>query len=392
MTNKDATLEGRAPILVEKFVQLYGAEPLVVQAPGRVNLIGEHTDYNEGFVFPAAINFQTRVAIAPRVDRRLVVTSENYSERVALDLERLPAMSRGHWSDYVVGVARLLRDLGGKLSGGNLLIQGDVPQGAGLSSSASLEVAVCRALLESSGQKMEGAALALLCQRAENEFVGARCGIMDQFVAVHGKRGHALLLDCRSLEYRLLPIPENVRLVICNTMVRHSLTGGEYNQRRAECEQAVRHFAERLPMIKALRDVTPEDLKTKGGDLPKVIRKRTLHILTENARVKEAASALERKDATLFGKLMESSHNSLRDDFEVSCKELDLMVEFAQKTEGVYGARMTGGGFGGCTINLVDSSSIEAFRERVGREYQRATGQQPEIYVCSACDGVRRIL
>jgi len=326
------------------------------------------------------------------VDRRLVVTSENYSERVELDLERLPAMSRGHWSDYVVGVARLLGDLGGKLSGGNLLIQGDVPQGAGLSSSASLEVAVCRALLESSGEKMERAAMALLCQRAENEFVGARCGIMDQFVAVHGKRGHALLLDCRSLEYRLLPIPENVRLVICNTMVRHSLTGGEYNQRRAECEQAVRYFAERLPMIKALRDVTLEDLKTKGGDLPKVIRKRTLHILTENARVKEAASALERKDATLFGKLMESSHNSLRDDFEVSCKELDLMVEFAQKTEGVYGARMTGGGFGGCTINLVDSSSIETFRERVGGEYQRATGQQPEIYVCSACDGVRRIL
>ncbi len=392
MTNKDATLEGRAPILVEKFVQLYGAEPLVVQAPGRVNLIGEHTDYNEGFVFPAAINFQTRVAIAPRVDRRLVVTSENYSERVELDLERLPAMSRGHWSDYVVGVARLLGDLGGKLSGGNLLIQGDVPQGAGLSSSASLEVAVCRALLESSGEKMERAAMALLCQRAENEFVGARCGIMDQFVAVHGKRGHALLLDCRSLEYRLLPIPENVRLVICNTMVRHSLTGGEYNQRRAECEQAVRYFAERLPMIKALRDVTLEDLKTKGGDLPKVIRKRTLHILTENARVKEAASALERKDATLFGKLMESSHNSLRDDFEVSCKELDLMVEFALNTEGVYGARMTGGGFGGCTINLVDSSSIETFRERVGGEYQRATGQQPEIYVCSACDGVRRIL
>jgi len=392
MTNKDATLEVRAPILVEKFVQLYGAEPLVVQAPGRVNLIGEHTDYNEGFVFPAAINFQTRVAIAPRVDRRLVVTSENYSERVELDLERLPAMSRGHWSDYVVGVARLLRDLGGKWSGGDLLIQGDVPQGAGLSSSASLEVAVCRALLESSGEKMERAAMALLCQRAENEFVGARCGIMDQFVAVHGKRGHALLLDCRSLEYRLLPIPENVRLVICNTMVRHSLTGGEYNQRRAECEQAVRYFAERLPMIKALRDVTLEDLKTKGGDLPKVIRKRTLHILTENARVKEAASALERKDATVFGKLMESSHNSLRDDFEVSCKELDLMVEFALNTEGVYGARMTGGGFGGCTINMVDSSSIEAFRERVGREYQRATGQQPEIYVCSACDGVRRIL
>jgi galactokinase len=392
MTNKDATLEGRAPILVEKFVQLYGAQPLVVQAPGRVNLIGEHTDYNEGFVFPAAINFQTRVAIAPRVDRRLVVTSENYSERVEVDLERLPAMSRGHWSDYVVGVVRLLGDLGGKLSGGNLLIQGDVPQGAGLSSSASLEVAVCRAFLESSGEKMEGAAMALLCQQAENEFVGARCGIMDQFVAVHGKRGHALLLDCRSLEYRLLPIPENVRLVICNTMVRHSLSGGEYNQRRAECEQAARYFAERLPLIKALRDVTLEDLKTKGGDLPKAIRKRTLHILSENARVNEAASALERKDATLFGKLMESSHNSLRDNFEVSCKELDLMVELAQKTEGVYGARMTGGGFGGCTINLVDSGSIETFRENVGREYQRATGRQPEIYVCSAADGVGRIL
>jgi galactokinase len=175
-------------------------------------------------------------------------------------------------------------------------------------------------------------------------------------------------------------------------MVRHSLTGGEYNHRRAECEQATRYFAERFPVIKALRDVTLEDLKTKGGNLPKVIRKRTIHILSENARVKEAAAALERNDTKLFGKLMESSHNSLRDDFEVSCKELDLMVEFAQKTEGVYGARMTGGGFGGCTINLVDSGSIETFRENVGREYQRATGRQPEIYVCSAADGVGRIL
>jgi galactokinase len=392
MINKDSTLESQASALAETFAQRFGSVPIIVQAPGRVNLIGEHTDYNDGFVLPAAIHFQTRIAIAPRADRQLVIASENYAERVDLDLEHLPTAHRGHWSDYVVGVARKLLELIGNLPGASLLIQGDVPQGAGLSSSASLEVAVCRALLEISGQQLAGADMALLCQRAENEFVGARCGIMDQFVSVHGKRAHALLLDCRSLECRLVPIPEKLRLVICNTMVRHSVAGGEYNQRRAECEQAARYFADRLSPVKALRDISLVDLQSKGGDLPEVIRKRCRHVITENARVNEAAAALQQKDAEQFGRLMNGSHESLRDDFEVSCQELDLMVELARKNEGVYGARMTGGGFGGCTINLVDSAAIDKFREKVAAEYQRATRRQPEIYVCYAADGVGRIL
>ncbi len=378
-------------LLMERFRKLYGQECLLVQAPGRVNLIGEHTDYNEGFVFPAAIGFQTQIAIAKRNDRQLVVTSENYGEGVEFDLANLPRSPRNHWSDYVVGVTGLLdRKLGG-LSGANLLLHGNVPQGAGLSSSASLEVAVCKAFLELTGKPMDGVTVALLCQQAENEFVGARCGIMDQFISVHGKRNHALRLDCRTLEFRLLPIPADVRLVICNTMVRHSLAGGEYNLRRAECEAAARSFAERIPGVKTLRDVTLKDFEKFGGQMPEEIRKRSHHILTENLRVLQAAEALQAGDLGLFGRLMANSHASLRDDFEVSCEELDLMVRLAEQNTGVYGARMTGGGFGGCTINLVQENHVDNFRQNVAAGYQQATGRVPEIYVSSAADGTGRI-
>jgi galactokinase len=386
------TVEKQSSALTEKFKKLYGHDPLLVQAPGRVNLIGEHTDYNEGFVFPAAIEFQTQIAIAKRPDRRMVVESENYAERVEFNLEQLPKSPRGHWSDYVVGVAGLLaRKLGG-LPGANLLLRGDVPQGAGLSSSASLEVAVCKAFLELTGKSLDGVTVALLSQQAENEFVGARCGIMDQFISVHGKKNHALRLDCRTLEYRLLPMPADVRLVICNTMVRHSLAAGEYNERRAECETAARFFAERVPGVKTLRDVTLEDFETYGGQMPEVIRKRCHHILTENLRVLQAAEALQAGDLKLFGRLMASSHVSLRVDFEVSCEELDLMVELAGQNPGVFGARMTGGGFGGCTINLVQERHVESFKKDVATGYEKATGRAPEIYVSSAADGAGRIL
>src|ERR1700757_3786940 len=317
----------------EKFKRLYGAQPLLVQAPGRMNLIGEHTDYNDGFVLPAAIQFQTRVAIAARPDRRLIVSSQNYSEQVEFELEQLPAAARRHWSDYVVGVARQLAEWGTRIPGANLLIHGDVPQGAGLSSSASLEVAVCGAFLELTGASMDGAEMARLCQHAENEFVGARCGIMDQFVSIHGRKAHAVLLDCRSLTYRYQPIPEAVRLVICNTMVRHSVAGGEYNQRRQECEMGARFFAEREPDVKALREVSLEDLHKYESGLPDNIRKRCRHVITENLRVAQAADALERRDVPLFGQLMNNSHISLRDDFEVSCSELDVMVKLASEID-----------------------------------------------------------
>ena len=390
--NHQTALEKQTSGLTEKFKKLYSQDPILVQAPGRVNLIGEHTDYNEGFVFPAAIQFQTQIAIAKRSDRQLIVTSQNYAERVEFDLDRLPRSPRGHWSDYVAGVAGLLAGKLGGLPGANLLLHGDVPQGAGLSSSASLEVAVCKAFLELTGKSLEGVAIALLSQQAENEFVGARCGIMDQFISVHGKRNHALRLDCRTLEYRLLPIPPNVRLVICNTMVRHSLAAGEYNERRAECEAGAKFFAERVPGVKTLRDVTLEDFEKYARQMPEVIQKRCHHILTENLRVLQAAEALQAGDLTLFGRLMGSSHVSLRDDFEVSCEELDLMVELAGKNTGVIGARMTGGGFGGCTINLVEENQVEAFKENVASGYEKATGRAPEVYISSAADGAGRIV
>ena len=378
--------------LARQFVQQYGVKPLMVEAPGRVNLIGEHTDYNDGFVLPAAIQFLTRVAIARRSDRRLVIASENYSEQVEFEIKQLPATARPHWSDYVIDVARKLEERGIDLPGANLLIAGDVPLGAGLSSSASLEVAACDAFLAISNAKLDAAEMARLCQRAENEFVGARCGIMDQFVSVRGKKDHALLLDCRSLEYRHVPLPEDVRLVICNTMVRHNLSGGEYNQRRKECETGVYFLAQRKPGVKALRDISVRDLQKWEAGMPQIVRKRCRHVITEDERVIKAVRALEEQDVSLFGNLMRESHASLRDDFEVSCDELDLMVELAVRVEGVYGARMTGGGFGGCTINLVNPEAVEDFQAKVASGYERATGRKPEVYVCAAADGVRRVM
>lgn len=354
-----------------------------------MNLIGEHTDYNDGFVLPAAIQMQTTVGIAPGAERQLTLFSNNYNERVEFSVDLLPATPQRHWSDYAVGVARELLKKGIHLPGACLLIDGEVPEGAGLSSSASLEVAVCGAFLALALTQMAGAEMALLCQRAENEFVGARCGIMDQFVSVHGKKDHALLLDCRSLEYRHQPILEDVRLVICNTMVRHSVAGGEYNQRRRECEEAAEFFARVVPGAKALRDISLAVFEKHGAALPAVVQKRCRHVITENARVIEAGEALTRRDLQRFGELMRESHTSLRDDFRVSCAELDIMVELATQLDGVYGARMTGGGFGGCTINLVKSQKVETFKNHVVAGYEKATGRHPEIYVCTAGDGVR---
>ncbi|MGB2628567.1 MAG: galactokinase [Candidatus Acidiferrum sp.] len=386
-TNDTVSLGNKPSQLRERFVEIYHAEPLLVQAPGRVNLIGEHTDYNEGFVFPAAIQFQTQIAIARRPDSKLMLFSENYGEGLEFDIDHLPASKSSNWSDYVVGVVRLLKQKFGQLPGASMLLRGDVPQGAGLSSSASIEVAVCKAVLGATQNELDGKSVALLCQSAENEFVGARCGIMDQFISVHGKQNHALRLDCRTLEYQLLPIPADTRLVICNTMVRHSHAGGEYNDRRSECETAAHFFAERVSGVKTLRDVTLADFETLGGQLPENIHKRCRHILTENLRVLQAAEALRTGDLDLFGRLMFSSHASLRDDFEVSCEELDLMVQLAEIKPGVVGSRMTGGGFGGCTVNLVQEDHVTAFKTDIAREYQQATGRAPEIYVSVAAEG-----
>jgi galactokinase len=369
----------------------FGGQSRVFRAPGRVNLIGEHTDYNDGFVMPAAIDFSTWVAISPRNDRRIVVRSENFSETSELDLDDRPARGRVHWSDYPFGVAVKLEQAGKRLRGANMLVRGDVPIGAGLSSSAAIEVATGYALLDNSDVAIDRLELAKLCQRAENEFVGMRCGLMDQFISCFGQKGHALMLDCRSLEYKLLPLPENVKLVVCNTMVKHELASSEYNARRAECEEGVRLLAQELPEVRSLRDVTMSTLERFRHKLSEVIYKRCHHVVSENSRVVEAAAELEQGNLYAFGELMRGSHRSLRDDYEVSCEELDLMTDLANQANGVYGARMTGGGFGGCTVNLVQARKVDSFNETVVKGYADVTGREPEVYVCSPAPGAERV-
>jgi galactokinase len=361
------------------------------RAPGRVNLIGEHTDYNEGFVLPAAIGFSTFVTPSPRNDRKVLLFSEHFSEEVEFDLDDPNLKATGHWSDYPIGVAVTLERAGYRLKGARLRIRSEVPIGSGLSSSAAIEVATCYALVSNSGPSLDPVEMAKLCQRAENEFVGMRCGIMDQFVSCCGRAGKALMLDCRSLDHKLLPLPPQTRLVICNTMVRHALAASAYNKRRAECEAGVRHFAQSLPNVRALRDVTEADLKLYGSDLSEVVYRRCRHVIRENARVLDAAKALEEEDLETFGRLMNESHRSLRDDYEVSCRELDVMVELARECDGVYGARMTGGGFGGCTVNLVNVENVDEFKRKVTQGYTEATGLAPEIYVCTAADGAGEV-
>lgn len=365
--------------------------PRTFCAPGRVNLIGEHTDYNDGFVMPAAIDVSVFVRVWPREDRKLDIYSENFGERIEFDLDDPDPVARKHWSDYAIGVAVMLERAGYRLRGARLEIRGEVPVGAGLSSSAAVEVATACALTANSNLSVDKRELALLCQKAENEFVGARVGIMDQFVVLFGQARRALMLDCRSLDFKLLPLPDTVNLVICNTMVKHALASSAYNERRAQCEAGVRHLAQFLPNVKALRDVTMEQLEEFGGDLPEVIYRRCRHVISENARVLAAGVALQLHDLHRFGELMAESHRSLRDDYEVSIRELDLMVESARKVQGVYGARMTGGGFGGSTVNLVDTGQVEEFKETVAEKYRRATGLKPEIYVCQPSNGAKEI-
>ena len=382
----------RDPIqLQEDFRARFGAPAAVYRAPGRVNLIGEHTDYNDGFVFPAAIEFYCWVAAAPRSDKQLMIYSENFNETAEANLDSISSSGKNHWANYPLGVAWALQNAGKCLKGADLFIRGDVPLGAGLSSSAAIEVAVGFALLHQSGVAIDHMELARLCQKAESEFVGARVGIMDQFVSCHGRAAHALLLDCRSLEFKSVKLPSGIQLVICNTMVKHEIASGEYNRRRAECEEGVRLLRRVLPEIRALRDVTLAQLETYRALLNPTVYSRCRHVVTENERTLEAVRALDTGNLSVFGHLMLESHRSLRDDYEVSCKELDLMVEIASARPGVNGARMTGGGFGGCTINLVEAAAVEAFKQNVASKYHVETGLKPEIYVSPAGHGVQQV-
>jgi len=376
-------------VLRAQFIELYGREPRVFSAPGRVNLIGEHTDYNDGFVLPMAIDRRTFVAASPRDDKTIRAASTNEGGRIEFEIGR--EYSGGHgWGRYIFGVAECLRRDKFDLRGADLLVTSDVPIGAGLSSSAALEISAGFALLNVSEQPIDLVDLALAAQRAERQFAGTQCGVMDQYIACLGIEGHALMIDCRSLEYRAVPIDlENARIVVCDSMVKHDLAAGEYNQRRAECEEGVRRLANYLPDIRALRDVDVDDFNPYADALPETIRRRCNHVITENARTIAAVEALECGALVQFGKLMYASHESLRLDYEVSCRELDLLIEIASRCDGVFGARMTGGGFGGCTVNLVASDFIEKLITTISREYEEKTGVRPDCYVCRASAGVR---
>jgi len=377
--------------LLDGFKARFGTVASIYRAPGRVNLIGEHTDYNDGFVLPAAIEFYCWVAAAPRFDDKLVIYSKNFNETVEAGLDSLSPLGKKHWANYPLGVAWALRQSGKPLTGASIYIAGEIPLGAGLSSSAAVEVAVGFALLNLSGYAVDRSELAQLCQKAENEFVSARVGIMDPFVSCYGRAAHALLLDCRSMEHKFVRLPADLQLVICNTMVRHELASGEYNARRAECEEGIRILRMIFPEIRALRDVSLSQLNDNRRNLPLKVFARCCHVITENARVNSAVEALHRGDSKALRPLLQESHRSLRDDYEVSCGELDLMVEIAMAQPGLIGARMTGGGFGGCTINLVESAAVNNFRRNVAAEYFSKTSLTPEIYVSPASEGAQQI-
>ena len=372
-------------------VSRFASEPEIFAAPGRVNLIGEHTDYAEGFVMPAAIDFATLAAISPRDDGKIVIYSENYKEQRVFDAISLPARGNKDWSDYPLGVIVTLAGEGHRIPGLSLSLLGDVPLGSGLSSSAAVEVATALALTSLMRVDYPRPQLARLCQRAENEFVGANCGIMDQFISANAAEDHALLLDCRDLSFKLAPIPPNVALVIANTMVKHSVAGGEYALRRAEVEEAATVIARHRPEVRFLRDATIEDLHKWGGEMSPNALKRARHVITENTRTVAAADALIRHDLKELGRLMAEAHVSYSQDFEASCIEADAMVRLANQLPGLIGARLTGGGFGGCTINLVEEGKASEFSEGLAASYAAEFGIVAQIHICHASSGAHKV-
>ena len=377
--------------VAERFRRTFGPEPRVYRAPGRVNLIGEHTDYNDGFVLPAAIDLATFVAAAPRRDRRLRVAAADLGRRAERTLDVADPRPARDWSDYVFGVAFELERAGHRVRGADLLVTSAVPVGAGMSSSAALEVAVALALLDVAEVRLDPVAVARLCQAAENRFVGTRCGIMDQFASCRGRTGHALYLDCRSLEVREVAVPSDLVIVVCDSRVSHALADGAYNERRATCEEAVRILGRGRPEVRALRDVTQDELERRHGELSEVAWRRCRHVVSENARVAEAVRALEAGDRPRLGALLRASHQSLGSDYEVSCPELDFLVEAASLCPGVFGSRLMGGGFGGSTINLVRPDAVPEVAGQLREAYRERYGRELGVHVCRVGDGARRV-
>ena len=386
---KEATMHPEE--LLEHHQQLFGKPGKAFRAPGRVNIIGEHTDYSGGLILPAAIDFSTIAVISSRDDNQAVIYSENFSREIATSLSDFPTKGNHHWSDYPLGVAWALREKGVKVPAFSMNISGNVPLGAGLSSSASIEVAVAIAILSLTDAQISREEIALLCQRAENGFVGANSGIMDQFIACFGERDHAVLVDTRSLSHTAVPIPEDVHLVVCNSMVKHSHAGGEYNTRRAEVEEGSRILRESNAKFKELRDATIDNLNAVRSKMPEKAFLRCRHIVTENARVEETVAAFKAGDLQLVGKLMAEAHASYRDDFAASVPEVEVLIELAAQQPGLIGARLTGGGFGGCTVNLVYADKAEAFVTSIHDAYKSRLGIDADIFLCRASAGAAPI-
>jgi galactokinase len=364
--------------------------PRIVRAPGRVNLIGEHTDYNEGFVLPAAIDLETRIAFVPTSDRRVELTLDSTGERAAFDLDAI-GIRRGTWIDYVAGVARELLGVGATVHGLRGIVVGTLPVSAGLSSSAALELAAALALLDPPdpmAHQLDGMALARLAQRAENDFVGVDCGLMDQFACTLGRAGHALLLDCRSVAWRAVPLPlDELQLVVCHTGSARRLSASAYNDRRRQCERAVEIISEHHPAVRSLRDVDQRMLTDVGARLDDETIRRCTHVIAENERVQATVAALEAGDFDAVGRLWAASHASLRDLYEVSSAELDALVDIATKVDGVVAARMTGAGFGGSTVNLVRRDAVGRLRAAVEAEYPRLTRLSATVLPVEPADG-----
>ncbi len=361
---------------------------VIARAPGRVNLIGEHTDYNEGFVLPAAIEYEIQILAAPVKGNKIELCSINFQERDSFDLQKIEKSMVNTWSNYIRGVIKEFHHAGFMPEGFKALISGNIPVGSGLSSSAALEVATALMLSELFNFNISKKDVALLCQRAENNFVGVKCGIMDQYISVLGEKDHALLIDCRDLSYKKIPLDlEGYSLVICNSMASRELAGSAYNRRRKECDEGVNLLKKFYPEINSLRDVYIEHFKKVEEKIPMPVRKRCRHVISENHRTLEAADVLSKGDLKRFGELMKESHSSLRDDYEVSSKYLDCLVEEALRRRECAGARLTGAGFGGCTVNLVQTEGLTEFASRVKEIYREKTGKLAEIYVTQASSG-----
>ncbi len=374
--------------ILREFRQRFACPPAyVVRAPGRVNLIGEHTDYNGGFVLPAAISREIKIACAPAAGNLVTVhaVAMNETRSFALDNVQRDAC---RWINYPQGVAMVLQSEGFRLHGMNAVVMGDVPLGSGLSSSAAFEVATAMAFSAIGKHKIESVRLARLCQRAENQFVGVNCGIMDQYVSIHAKSGHAVFIDCKSLRHRLIPVDtRRSRIVISDTGVKRELARSEYNVRRAQCEEAVKILRRYAPSATCLRDISSATLKAHENEMSALVRKRARHVITENERVLESLTLLEKGDLAAFGRLLNDSHDSLRDDYEVSCRELDAMVSTARALPGCLGSRLTGAGFGGCTVSLVTAEKADSFCDGLAKGYMAATGLQARVIISEAADG-----